>query len=203
MPRSFRHWTPRYLKNRVIQLSYEKTHPNNPWLTRQSVNILSDLLQDTDRGIEFGSGRSTLWFSNRIEHLISIEHNLEWYNYIKRRIIDLDLEHKVDYRYCETMSDYVSQIDTVEDCSIDFCLIDGKERDTCAMKALAKLKPEGILIIDNVNLYLPNDSKSPNSIREFDSNNPSSWQLVLEQIDSWEKIWTTNGVSDTGVWIKT
>ena len=71
-----------------------------------------------------------------------------------------------------------------------------------SLKVLPKLKHEGILIIDNINLYLPNASRSPNSIRRFDNTNDSDWASVQVQIDSWEMVWTTNGVSDTALWIK-
>ena len=202
MPRSFRHWTFRYVKNRVIQILYEKTHPNDPWLTRQSVHILADLLQDTDTGLEFGSGRSTIWFAQRTSRVISIEHDFKWYQSVGQKIQDLNLESKIDYRYCDNIADYVGQIDSLEDNSIDYCLIDGKARDECALKVLPKLKHEGILIIDNINLYLPNASRSPNSIRRFDNTNDSAWTSVQIQIDSWEMVWTTNGVSDTALWIK-
>ena len=202
MPRSFRHWTFRYVKNRVIQILHEKTHPNEPWLTRQSVHILADLLQDTDTGLEFGSGRSTIWFAQRTSRVISIEHDFKWYQSVGQKIQDLNLESKIDYRYCDNIADYVGQIDSLEDNSIDYCLIDGKARDECTLKVLPKLKHEGILIIDNINLYLPNASRSPNSIRRFDNTNDSDWASVQVQIDSWEMVWTTNGVSDTALWIK-
>ncbi|MQG59878.1 MAG: hypothetical protein FI683_00765 [SAR202 cluster bacterium] len=202
MPRSFRHWTFRYVKNRVIQILHEKTHPNDPWLTRQSVHILADLLQDTDTGLEFGSGRSTIWFAQRTSRVISIEHDFKWYQSVGQKIQDLNLESKIDYRYCDNIADYVGQIDSLEDNSIDYCLIDGKARDECTLKVLPKLKHEGILIIDNINLYLPNASRSPNSIRRFDNTNDSDWASVQVQIDSWEMVWTTNGVSDTALWIK-
>jgi len=202
MPRSFRHWTFRYVKNRVIQILHEKTHPNDPWLTRQSVHILADLLQDTDTGLEFGSGRSTIWFAQRTSRVISIEHDFKWYQSVGQKIQDLNLESKIDYRYCDNIADYVGQIDSLEDNSIDYCLIDGKARDECTLKVLPKLKHEGILIIDNINLYLPNASRSPNSIRRFDNTNDSAWTSVQIQIDSWEMVWTTNGVSDTALWIK-
>jgi len=190
------------VKNRVIQILHEKTHPNDPWLTRQSVHILADLLQDTDTGLEFGSGRSTIWFAQRTSRVISIEHDFKWYQSVGQKIQDLNLESKIDYRYCDNIADYVGQIDSLEDNSIDYCLIDGKARDECTLKVLPKLKHEGILIIDNINLYLPNASRSPNSIRRFDNANDSAWASVQIQIDSWEMVWTTNGVSDTALWIK-
>ena len=49
------------------------------------------------------------------------------------------------------------------DASLDFALVDGHYRDYSAKFILPKIKPGGMLIIDNVNWYLPCRSKAPNS----------------------------------------
>jgi hypothetical protein len=46
-------------------------HPDVPWLTRQAVEILEDWLKPGYVGLEWGSGRSTLWFARRVSHLTS------------------------------------------------------------------------------------------------------------------------------------
>ena len=80
--RSFRHWTPRYILNRLHLFLIEKRHPDWPWLTAASIQILSSWLRPTDIGFEWGSGRSTLWFARRIRKLISVEHDPKWYDKI-------------------------------------------------------------------------------------------------------------------------
>jgi putative heme iron utilization protein len=52
----------------------EFLHPNWPWLTKEAILLLERLLRPDDIGLEFGSGRSTIWFAERVEKLISIEH---------------------------------------------------------------------------------------------------------------------------------
>jgi len=38
--------------------------------------------------------------------------------------------------------------------SLDFILIDGKKRDSCALAALPRIKPGGIIIVDDVHRYI-------------------------------------------------
>jgi hypothetical protein len=67
--RPFAHWTPRYVKNRLALMAYERFNPEQPWLTRNMIEILENWLKPTDVGLEFGSGRSTTWFARRVRHL--------------------------------------------------------------------------------------------------------------------------------------
>ena len=81
--RSFKHLTPRYIKNRIGVMLYEKRQPDNLWLTKDSVQLLEQLLLKSDVGVEFGSGRSTHWFLSKIASLTSIETNQAWYEKVK------------------------------------------------------------------------------------------------------------------------
>ena len=62
MKRTFSHWTPTYIRDRIINILDALAHPADPWLTRQSINIIKKLIKPEDIGLEFGSGRSTIWF---------------------------------------------------------------------------------------------------------------------------------------------
>lgn len=86
MKRSYKHLSPRYIKNRIMVLWDQCQHPKNPWLTADSVKLLEQLLQPSDVGVEFGSGRSTIWFVNRVKQLTSIENNSVWYESIKKKL---------------------------------------------------------------------------------------------------------------------
>lgn len=59
LKRRLSHLTPRYVFNRIAVLLDERRHPAHPWLIADAVGILSMVLQPSDIGVEFGSGRST------------------------------------------------------------------------------------------------------------------------------------------------
>jgi SAM-dependent methyltransferase len=182
-------------------MAFERRHPDAPWLTRLMITILNSWLRPDDCGLEWGSGRSTLWLAARVGRLTSVEHDEAWYQRVKA-----DLHEKgfgnVDYYLCTDESEYVSIADKVEDESLDFCLIDGIARDGCALASLSLLKPGGILIIDNCNWYLPCQSRSPNSRRESDGPASDAWKKFLTAVSDWRYVWTTSGVTDTSLWLK-
>lgn len=203
--RSIRHLTPQYVKNRLALMYYERQHPNHPWLTRAMIDILGTWLRPGDVGLEFGSGRSTRWFARHVGHLTSVEHNTEWYRIVSGQLNSL--AGNVDYRLCEVRdtdaTEYVKVAHEIAPKSLDFCLIDGVARDHCALASLGKIKPGGILIVDNVNWYFPRllKSSAPNSRGPENGYASDVWREVGSRLEAWRCIWTTNGVTDTAFWV--
>jgi predicted O-methyltransferase YrrM len=203
MKRSFAHITPRYVYDRLGVMLDEKLNLSNPWLTSKSVCLLEELLKPRDVGVEFGSGRSTVWFARRLRHITSIEDSATWFSKVETLLASSNLREKVHYRLFEDEATYSNQTETFPADSIDFCLVDGKARDKCAVGMLSKLKPGGILVIDNVNWFLPNDwSKSPNTRRRKDGAATETWQKFLTLTPDYRRIWTSNGVTDTCIFFK-
>lgn len=195
--------TPRFIFNLILVKINQWQYKENPWITSSASRILDSLLTSSDIGVEFGSGRSTLWFAQRLKHLISIEKKTEWYFKVKKNLSMSKLEPKVELRLCPEDNDYVSQALIFDDNSVDFCLIDGAKRDYCALYILPKLRKGEILVLYNANLFLPNDSSySPNSRRMKEGFSTETWQQFAEQSSKFRRIWTSNGVWDTVIWIK-
>jgi len=189
---------------------YEHMYPDSPWLCSDAVRILDSWLRPTDRGLEWGSGRSTVWLARRVAHLISIEHNPTWAEIVKKKLYDAGVTRNVDYNlYPEginekTDSSYIEVVKDIKPSTLDFCLVDGVSRDHCALACLEKLKPGGILIIDNINRYIPKNpkSRSPNS-RGFEDGFASvEWEELASIVKDWRCIWVTNGIWDTALWVK-
>jgi predicted O-methyltransferase YrrM len=202
MPRSFSHWTPRYIRDRVAVMIDERANPANPWLTRDAVRFLDEALRITDVGLEFGSGRSSIWFGRRIKHLTSIEDNPEWFERVTGLITAHGLTEKIDYRFRRGMEQYVGEVGLVADESIDFCLVDGSHRDECAVRLVAKIRRGGLLVVDNINWYLPSDAMAPSSRRPADGYASASWAAFASAVQGWRRYWTSNGVTSTCIWFK-
>lgn len=205
--RSFSHWSLNYLVNRAIEKNYRAKNPGLPWLTPQANRILTTLLLPGDVGLEFGSGRSTIWFSRRVKSLTSVEHNPEWFARVSKMLIEQDIQN-VDYRLCKKEEigvkkpKYIETVESINENSIDFVLVDGIYREDCVETVIPKLKPGGVLIIDNVNHYLPSHSKAPNSIPADQQPPNPIWEKEYKIIKFWRTIWTSNGVSDTAFFFK-
>ena len=206
--RKIGHWTPRYVVNRVAWFVYERRNMDKPWLTPRAVELLSELILPTDTGIEWGSGRSTAWFAKRLKHLTSIEDNREWYDIVSKRLAEQKLSN-VTYHFAPTPaeddsarnSEYVKHCSSFADKSLGFALVDGMAREYCAEAAIPKIAPGGLLVIDNANWFFDHPTHSPSSrVGNGPKNQP--WAEVWKTLSRWRMIWTTQGVSDTGIWIR-
>jgi len=178
-------------------------NPDAPWLTADAVKILTTLLKPTDVGFEWGAGKSTLWFARRVSHLTSVEHNDHWHATVKERIDAAGLKN-VDLVFASLegneKSTYVQAIRNVKDASLDFVLVDGRLRSLCTLAAIPKIRPGGILIIDNINEYIPCSSYAPDSRREADGPKDEGWASLIDILRSYRCIWTDNGKSNTAIY---
>ncbi len=199
--RKFNHWTPRYIYHRLGLSLYQWSYPDVPWLVRGMVDILGNWLKPTDRGIEWGSGRSTIWFAERVGSLVSVEHSPDWYKRVCEKLEQKGLQN-VEYYLCEDEADYCKVAEMFPSESFDFCLVDGVARDECALATLSLLKPGGIIVVDNCNCYLPSNSRSPYSRKPEQGCYTEKWATYLDTVTEWRQIWTSDGVCDTSLWVK-
>jgi predicted O-methyltransferase YrrM len=202
------HWTPRYLFDRAANLLYQKLHPTYPWLTPAAIRLLAGSLDFHSWGLEFGSGRSTVWLARRVKRLFSVEHNPEWHEKVKKNL-EFYAIGNVDYHLAPREPEgstgtpaYVRLAGELPDRELDFVLVDGIYRDQCVLACLPKLRSGGLLVIDNVNRYLPSRTRAPHSRTPADGPDGPGWGQVAEQLKDWRLFWTSNGVFDTAIYFK-
>lgn len=207
--RSVRHWTPRYIFARCREIADHKLKPTDPWLAREAIGLIERLLLPTDVALEFGAGRSTRWIGRRVKTLTSVEHNAEWHRRVTEmlaaaRIANVELVHREkDVPDAQgSQSAYVEVLDRFHDASVDFVLVDGMYRNYCARGAVAKIKPGGLLVVDNANWYLPSNTHSPTSRTLAEGPADEVWSEFWDSIQSWRRIWTSSGVTDTLILFK-
>jgi predicted O-methyltransferase YrrM len=209
MSRAFRHLTPRYVVNKLRYLHNLRRHPDQPWLTRQANEMLSSLILPTDVGLEFGSGRSTLWLARRMRHMTSVEHDSTWHEQVARTLAQNGISN-VEYLFREQDTDddrahesgYVRVANAMPEQSLDFVLVDGIYRVDCANAVLDRLRPGGLLILDDAQRYLPSNSVSPDARQPDQGPLSRKWSTFLEAVHGWRTIWTSSGIDDTAIWFK-
>lgn len=194
-------WTPRYAINRTKLAIWEKIHNDEPWLTPDSISFLKSFLKASDIGIEWGSGRSTIWFSKKVDRLISIETDKGWYDSVKVRLNSMNRDNvELIYAPDKESSEYIKKCINISENSIDFALIDGSHsRDVAAKVSIPLLKSGGLLIVDNINWYVTSPfGSAPKSVRET----RTEWRALEQSLKQWRCYWTTSGVTDTAIWFK-
>jgi hypothetical protein len=113
-----------------------------PWFTYPAIEYLEQFDLSGKSVFEWGSGNSSFFFSKRCETIISIEHNLDWYNHVNEK-----KESNQEIRYVP-ISDYPYVIKEF-DRKFDIIIVDGQRRFDCAKECIPFLKEGGMIILDN------------------------------------------------------
>lgn len=148
-----------------------------PWYTLPALQWLQAYVKPEMQVFEWGSGGSTLFFAKRARSVITIEHDLNWfkvlhdqvkeYSNLEYRHIPADAANEGDGSYYSasaraTFKAYVMAIEAYPDHSFDIVAVDGRARPSCVQHAVPKVRPGGILILDNSERY-------PEAYDNFDS----------------------------------
>jgi hypothetical protein len=134
-----------WIKSKQTRLPIDRNGDPIPWFTYASIAFLSGRIGPGMSVFEYGSGNSTLWWSKRVAHVGSCEHNQEWFDYFKDRVpTNVTYVH----RPLEDGGDYCKAILQAEE-TFDIVVIDGRDRVNCAKQVLPKLREDGVIIWDN------------------------------------------------------
>ena len=140
--------------------------PDAPWMHSSEINLIISHLNINDTMLEWGCGGSTVLFSKFVKEYYSIEHNKGWYEQVKNKIKEKELQnikffhvptndginkdfiaphegqnltHKERYKnYIEFPNQWGVKFDKI--------LIDGRARQFCVEECIPFLNKGGIVI---------------------------------------------------------
>jgi hypothetical protein len=156
-----------------------------PLMHEHEYKFIEKYLNKNDILLEFGSGNSTLYFSGIVNKVISIEHDIDWINSLKKVIdaynvnnIELIYQaahspHPKPCRY-EQFKDYI-HLPAQKNLKFTKVLIDGRARKYCA-KYLWDIIDENVIVF----------------IHDF---NRSDYQMSLKYYDMIEIITEGQGIA--------
>ena len=173
---------------------WERANPEKPWLCPGTIQYCEAHLSKTMLALEFGSGRSTRWLSTLVGHLVSVEHNSDWYAIVRKQLVDASIS-TVDYRFIplnhpeseaerteyNPVPDYVAVADEMKDQSLNLAVVDGHYRTCCVKHLIPKIAPGGYLLVDDINLWPSLDALPV----------PASWPIVDD---------SNNGIKRCIIW---
>lgn len=121
-----------------------------PWYTYPAIEFLNQFDFSDKKVFEFGSGNSSLYWSEKCLSLISIEHDQDWFNKIRNNIRS---NQRLFLR--KNKDEYVKSIINHEfETKFDIIIIDGVFRQDCAIEVEKNLNLEsGMVILDNSDWY--------------------------------------------------
>ena len=116
-----------------------------PWMNYAVIHFLEERLQPSFSLFEYGSGTSTLFFASRVGRVVSVETDREWFEEVQRGSPDnVTLIHQA----CEPDADYCRIVNLGDD-KCDVVVIDGQDRQRCAVNACASLTKSGVIVLDD------------------------------------------------------
>lgn len=205
---------PVYWLAKINKFVFKNRFPDAPWLAESAVYLLDSWLRPTDVGVEWGAGRSTIWFACRVQKLMSVESKQKYHDDVKAILGENGHLGKVDLHWIPIEANvsetamshpYGDIVSALQNESLDFALVDGiRLRALCMEKVIPKIKPGGLLILDNAERFVPNRAmgKHTVSILPRDKCPDKRWDGLLKTLSDWRAIITTNGIWDTRFWIK-
>ena len=138
-------WQSWILGNPYEDYFYDANGMVNPWWGKTTVELVRKKLQKNIRVFEWGSGNSTLFWSQYVGSVVSVEHDLKWYERMKEIV-----PNNVKLKYCklEYGGGYCKKILDEKE-KFDIILIDGRDRVNCALNSIKHLNERGIIIWDD------------------------------------------------------
>ncbi|MBC8147589.1 MAG: hypothetical protein H8E98_06345 [Bacteroidetes bacterium] len=70
------------------------------WMDQKEIDFVISYLTPNSTMLEWGSGGSTITFSNYVKLYYSIEHNLDWYVDVRKELVDKNIENVGHYLSC-------------------------------------------------------------------------------------------------------
>ncbi|MCC6177228.1 MAG: class I SAM-dependent methyltransferase [Chloroflexi bacterium] len=144
-----------------------------PWLPYSAIRFLERQIGPQAVAFEYGGGGSTLWLARRVRHLTTVEHDAAWCPRLAEALQARQVPN-VELIACPARPEplpaaaslpngmtygsesaegsfetYVKTIDQFPDASFDLVIVDGRSRAACLVHAAPKVRPGGLLVLDD------------------------------------------------------
>jgi len=162
-----------------------------PLMHKDEYELIEKYLEPDDILLEWGSGSSTIYFSELVKKVISIEHDEDYYNIYKKNIEAFDVNN-VDIHYVPKTSNNGTRYEQFKD-YIEFpikkkfeftkVLIDGRGRKNCAEILKNYIDENVIVFIHDFNY---------NNVEGYDD--PDYFDDILKNYNILERVLTGQGI---------
>lgn len=116
-----------------------------PWLSYPFISFFSERLNNNMLLFEYGSGNSTIYYSQRVKKVVAVEHNKVWFDKIKNR---LNKNAEIMFKEINEDGDYCRTIKTTN-VKFNIVIIDAEDRVNCIKHCQDNLTEDGVIILDD------------------------------------------------------
>jgi len=117
-----------------------------PWMNYSFLDFLEPRLKQTMNVFEYGSGYSTLYLSDKVGSVTSVEFDKSWFDKMK---ITIDGSDHCNVIYRPGQQEYIKAIKEFSNERFDVIIIDGRDRTDCIKHILPFLSDEGVVLLDD------------------------------------------------------
>lgn len=179
-----------------------------PWITFKAKEWLDRFLDKDMDVFEYGSGGSTIYFSGKVKKVVSVDHEPQWFEMVKKRLQDKKIDNcelfcvepetkndeeinlSTDQNFSgKSFKNYISKINGYPDNHFDLVVVDGRARNGCVLNSIKKVKNGGYILLDNSERE--EYRKSFESLKNFESidfSGPGFYLSVPWQTTVWKII---------------
>ena len=115
-----------------------------PWYTIPFVDFLDPRIGRSWRIFEYGAGASTFYYAERVDEVWTVEHDAAFAAELRPR-----LPGNVHLLVHPENSDAYAGAPGEMPAAADFISIDGRDRVRCLARAVGRLSPAGVLVLDD------------------------------------------------------
>lgn len=126
-------------------MSLDKDNNPIPWFTYPSIEFISERLNKNLFVFEFGSGNSTLFFSERVRQVTAVEHKSDWFDKISKKA---STNSRIILTSSKNSNEYINTLQ-MSNQNYDIIIVDGIYRNECLMESIKHLTETGVIILDD------------------------------------------------------
>lgn len=154
-----------------------------PWYTYSCINFLSARGNRIERVFEFGSGNSTLFWSELAREVVALEHDEDFYKHMSGKIPSNVKYHHIGLVYGGEYSRFLNNMNE----KFDLIVIDGRDRVNCAKNCIESLSVHGVIVWDNTErknyeegkVFLKENGFRSVEFRGFGPGNAHDWTTTI------------------------
>lgn len=117
-----------------------------PWMNYSFLDFLEPRLHKSMNIFEYGSGYSTLYLSNKVGSVTSVEFDKSWF---KKMNEYLEKKDNCEIIYRHEPDQYNAAIKEYGDKLFDMIIVDGRDRKECVKHILPYLSDSGVVLLDD------------------------------------------------------
>ncbi len=125
-----------------------------PWYNKPLIAFLEAFLNSEMKVFEYGAGNSTLYYSQKVAKVFSVETRKEWIDFVLKNKTKENIEIKLS----NNLEFFSNEIENFSEKKFDVIIVDSRDRAKCLSISTSFLQNNGIIILDNSerqNLELP------------------------------------------------